>query len=248
MPTAIRLAIAAASITTSARPLLGSSRPAWPAVVSASSLHTVDHTHTPKTSARMSQPINGAARPVPATAAAVPPATPAARDTSSFVRAVDTRGTFGPSADSGCIASGCQPAARRRYLETGWRLLPGLIRRGSPLVTGRRVVSPGSCALVSSAYGPRPARRTFRSGCGTELAGALPAVYRSAPRAGSVTSVVARSDSATPMSCYLLGAGARRRVTSAMLLWTLAAAPARDLRRCGAVPEHLLFGPARTSR
>ena len=36
---------------------------------------------------------------------------------------------------------------------------------------------------------------------GTELAGALPAVYRSAPRAGSVTSVVARSDSATPMSC-----------------------------------------------
>jgi hypothetical protein len=46
--------------------------------------------------------------------AAVPPAAPAARDTSSFVRAVDTRATLGRSADSGCIASGCQPVARQR--------------------------------------------------------------------------------------------------------------------------------------
>lgn len=40
---------------------------------------------------------------------------------------------------------------------------------------------------------------------------------------------------------YLLCASARKRVTSAALLWTLAAAP-RDPRRCGAVPEHFSLG------
>jgi len=152
MPTAIRLALAAASSTASARGLLGSSRRAWAAVVSASSFHTVDHTQTPKTSARMSQPISGAARPVPATAAAVPPATPAARDTSSFVPAVDTRGTFGRSADSGCITSACQPASLSR---AGAAPAP---RRGLPLAIAAWLIR----WLTA---GDRPARRHRDPAC-----------------------------------------------------------------------------------
>ena len=77
IPTAVRLAAAAPSSITSIRPLLGSLRRAWLAVDSASSLQIVDHNHTPKTSARMSQPTSGAARPAPAGAVAVPPASPA---------------------------------------------------------------------------------------------------------------------------------------------------------------------------
>src|SRR5665811_722627 len=93
-PTAIRLASAAPSRTTSARSRPGLSRWAWLAVDFASSLHTVDHTQAQKTTARMSQPIKGADRPAPTAAAATPPTIAAPRDTSSFVRAeVDNRGT-----------------------------------------------------------------------------------------------------------------------------------------------------------
>jgi len=92
-PTAARLAIAAPSSTRCAWSRLGSSRVAWLAVACASSLQTADHTHPQKTTARMSHPISGAARPAPATAAAVPAAIAAPKDTGSFVRAnVNVRG------------------------------------------------------------------------------------------------------------------------------------------------------------
>ena len=70
---------------------LMSLRRARPAAVAASSLHAVEDTHTPKTSAKVSQPFNGAAQSRRPTQRPVPPATPAARNTSSFVRVVDTR-------------------------------------------------------------------------------------------------------------------------------------------------------------
>jgi hypothetical protein len=75
------------------------------------SLHTVDHTHPQKTSEKTSQPINGAARPAPATAAAALATAAPAKDTSSFVRAeVDPGGTAGWFA-SGCMAPGWQSSA-----------------------------------------------------------------------------------------------------------------------------------------
>src|SRR5674476_773292 len=119
-PTAIRLASAAPSRTTSARSRPGLSRWAWLAVDFASSLHTVDHTQVQKTTARMSQPIKGADRPAPTVAAAAPPTIAAPRDTSSFVRAeVDNRGTPGWLAESRCIALGWQRIAHNAALQTG---------------------------------------------------------------------------------------------------------------------------------
>src|ERR1019366_1077815 len=119
-PTAIRLATAAPSRTTSARSRPGFSRWAWLAGDFASSLHTVDPTQAQKTTARMSQPIKGADRPPPTAAAAAPPTMAAPTDTSSFVRAeVDNRGTPGWLAESRCIALGWQRIALNAAFQTG---------------------------------------------------------------------------------------------------------------------------------
>src|ERR1035437_6778393 len=116
-PTAIRLATAAPSRITSARSRPGFSLWAWLAVDFASSLHTVDHTQAQKTTARMSQPIKGADRPAPTTAATAPPTMAAPRDTSSFVRAeVDNRGTTGWLAESRCIALDWQRNTHKRRI------------------------------------------------------------------------------------------------------------------------------------
>src|SRR5664280_435848 len=132
-PTAIRLATAAPSRTTSARSRPGFSLWAWLAVDFASSLHTVDHTQVQKTTARMSQPIKGADRPAPTAAAAAPPTIATPRDTSSFVRAeVDHRGTTGWLAESRCIAPGWQRIA----IGTGLSARRG--RRGARQVSVKR--------------------------------------------------------------------------------------------------------------
>jgi hypothetical protein len=77
--------------------------------------------------------------------------------------------------------------------------------------------------------------------------GGRPSHPAAAPRTRRLPPV-ARSAPATPDARYLMGASPGKRVTSAMLLWTLAAAPRvtrADAAQCRSIS---LFGPARTCR